>query len=372
MRRLLQCLVVLLTPTLLSAQEEVDFSAKTWIVQGEAKVADHMGQESLLMRSGSAILKDSDLENFTIEYDVAVKGPRSFVGVALRVSAGGGYEDFYIRPHQTGRFDAIQYTPVYNGVSGWQLYPEGNAALDIPRDQWLHVKLVISGSRLEAYFDGASEPAIVVDELVRGESRGLVALKSNFPAEGHPTDFFPTAFANVVIESDDQPASYTEGTPPPEESGFITSWDLSPAFAAPPRALEDIPADWIASDGWETVQTDPEGRVNIAKYRALPQGGGTVLARVMIHSASEQFKKLDFGASDKVSIFLNGRVLFTGDNTYRSRSLRYLGVMTIDNDALFLPLKQGENELIFAVSEAFGGWGVTARLEDLAGVRLEY
>ena len=54
------------------------------------------------------------------------------------------------------------------------------------------------------------------------------------------------------------------------------------------------------------------------------------------------------------------------------RSLRYLGVMTIDNDALFLPLKQGENELIFAVSEAFGGWGVTARLEDLAGIRLEY
>ncbi len=90
----------------------------------------------------------------------------------------------------------------------------------------------------------------------------------------------------------------------------------------------------------------------------------------MIHSTSEQTKQLNFGASDKVSIFLNGRVLFTADNTYRSRSLRYLGIMTIDNDALFLPLKQGENELIFAVSEAFGGWGVTARLEDLAGIRL--
>ncbi len=92
--------------------------------------------------------------------------------------------------------------------------------------------------------------------------------------------------------------------------------------------------------------------------------------RATIHSASEQRKKLNFGASDRVSVFLNGEVLFTGDNTYRSRSLRYLGVMTIDNDALFLPLQQGENELIFAVSEAFGGWGVTARLNDLAGIEL--
>jgi hypothetical protein len=355
----------------MEAQQEVEFSGLTWLIQGEAKIDAHMGQQSLLMRSASAILKDSDLENFTIEYDIAVKGPRSFVGVAFRADTLGGYEDFYIRPHQTGRFDAIQYTPVYHGVSGWQLYPEGNATLDIPRDQWLHVKLVISGSRMEAYIDGQSEPAIVVDELVRGRSRGLLALKSNFPAEGHPADFFPTAFANVVIQSSDELAGYTAAAPPPPETGFITNWDLSPAYAASLGVIEAVPADWIASDGWETVETDSKGRVNIARYRVLPREGGTVLMRATIHSAGEQSKRLNFGASDRVSVFLNGKVLFTGDNTYRSRSLRYLGVMTIDNDALFLPLQQGENELLFAVSEAFGGWGVTARFEDLAGIELK-
>ena len=67
MRDPLLCLLALVTPTILSTQQEVEFSGKTWIVQGEAKVEDHMGQASLLMRSGSAILNDSDLEDFTIE-----------------------------------------------------------------------------------------------------------------------------------------------------------------------------------------------------------------------------------------------------------------------------------------------------------------
>jgi len=32
------------------------------------------------------------------------------------------FEHFYIRPHQSGNPDANQYTPVFNGVSAWQLY----------------------------------------------------------------------------------------------------------------------------------------------------------------------------------------------------------------------------------------------------------
>jgi hypothetical protein len=37
--------------------------------------------------------------------------------------------------------------------------------------------------------------------------------------------------------------------------------------------------------------------------------------------------------------------------------------MTPD-DAVFLPLRPGENELLFAVAETFGGWGLEARLDQ--------
>jgi hypothetical protein len=79
---------------------------------------------------------------------------------------------------------------------------------------------------------------------------------------------------------------------------------------------------------------------------------------------------MGFGFSDRGSVFLNGRLLFTADNTYLSRSGRYLGVMTVDNDTLYLPLAAGDNELVFAVTEAFGGWGFVARLGDTEGIRV--
>ena len=110
--------------------------------------------------------------------------------------------------------------------------------------------------------------------------------------------------------------------------------------------------------------------VNIAEHRAFPPGarGAHVYARAVVRSGEAQTKALNFGFSDRGLVFLNGRLLFSGNNTYRSRSLRYLGAMTVDNDAVYLPLEAGDNELVMVVSESFGGWGLVARLADLDGV----
>jgi 23S rRNA (adenine2503-C2)-methyltransferase len=40
-------------------------------------------------------------------------------------------------------------------------------------------------------------------------------------------------------------------------------------------------------------------------------------------------------------------------------------------DALYLPLVEGENELVVAVAEDFGGWGIQARFEDPSGLALD-
>jgi hypothetical protein len=37
---------------------------------------------------------------------------------------------------------------------------------------------------------------------------------------------------------------------------------------------------------------------------------------------------------------------------------------------VFLPLEKGRNEVRFAVTEAFGGWGIQARLPELAGITI--
>jgi len=75
-------------------------------------------------------------------------------------------------------------------------------------------------------------------------------------------------------------------------------------------------------------------------------------------------KQLNFGYSDTAAVFVNGALVYKGDNTYMSRDYRYLGTIGLF-DSVALPLKSGENEVWIAVTEAFGGWGIMGQLVDL-------
>jgi hypothetical protein len=89
-----------------------------------------------------------------------------------------------------------------------------------------------------------------------------------------------------------------------------------------------------------------------------------VYARTNIPSDRDQVKKLAIGYSDDVSVFLNGQILFRGRSAQNFRDPAFLGIVNPENDALYLPLKRGNNELLLAVSELGGGWGFICRLAD--------
>ena len=74
---------------------------------------------------------------------------------------------------------------------------------------------------------------------------------------------------------------------------------------------------------------------------------------------------LTIGYSDDVSVFLNGRILFRGRSAQNFRDPGFLGIVNPENDAVFLPLRRGGNDLTLAVSELGGGWGFLCRLEPL-------
>ena len=88
----------------------------------------------------------------------------------------------------------------------------------------------------------------------------------------------------------------------------------------------------------------------------------------------------EFSATDEVILsvdyddgyvaYLNGQLLYSGDDRWQSRDYRFLGTVGT-YDALHLPLRAGTNEVILAISESFGGWAVTGNLVPAAGVRLE-
>jgi hypothetical protein len=165
----------------------------------------------------------------------------------------------------------------------------------------------------------------------------------------------------------------------------LTNWSLSPSYDALARNLErPLPASERGAIKWQDVEAESPGFVVINRYRDSPHvrptfnddfskrlepqpGMKVVYARTTIVAECDQVKKLWIGYSDDVSVFLNDQILFRGRSAQYFRDPAFLGIVNPENDAVYLPLKKGTNELMLAVSELNGGWGFICRLADPEG-----
>ena len=290
-----------------------------------------------------------ELLDGTIEADVAVGPERSFHGVFWRGQDAENYESFFVRPHQVGNPDSIQYTPVFNDVSGWQLYhgPGYWTAIDFPLDTWFTIRVVFAGRRAEIHVAG--ELALVVPELKAEPKRGAIGIFA-----GGET-LHVSAFRYDVAANLTEPAP-TEPEPPP---GVVPRWSVSDPFAEHelPAALDTAA---LSARTWTQLEAEPLGLADLARVNGIKDDKNTVFARTRLHSPHAQLLPLDLGFSDRAVVFLNGRRLYRGDDSYRSRDYRFLGSIGY-YDTVYLPLAEGDNELVVAVSESFGGWGIQAR-----------
>lgn len=335
----------------------------------EGRIEDHLGRKSLYLKGGIATVNDVRLTSGVIEFDIAFTGERGFMGGIWRVQDPKNFEEFYVRPHQSGNPDANQYTPVFHGVAGWQLYhgPLYSVPVTYRFNEWTHVKIVFAGAQAEIYYGAMEKPVLFVDELKRAVAPGGVGVSA---LKG----FAPAWFSNFSYTATDSPA-FRGSAPPPAKvpENLVPSWQVSDVFRE--SALDgkhSLGPEDLADRTWTRLDTERSGLANLARLQPATLVTNTVFARKVLHSSREQIKRLDFGFSNKVRFYLNGRLLFRGDDAARSRDYRFLGSIGFF-DALYLPLREGENEILLAVTvnDDLGGWGVQARLEDFAGIILK-
>ena len=322
----------------------------------------YLGKECFLLQSGGIIIKNSDLRDGTIEADISFPHQRGFPGFIVRMQDMLTYENFYVRPHQSGNPDATQYTPVFNGQAGWQLYyGEGfGGAVNLKFSEWNHIRIELHGLQAELFVNDT--PVIKVKELLTGWKGGKIGIISGG---------VPLRVANVqyTIEQGSPPTA----TPIPANGagGVITQWQVSNVtnrgvfdrqYELTPQIKNKLT--------WTSQRSEASGTVNLARFCKLSDTANAVVARVVIESASEQTKELSFGFSDFVTVYLNGKALYYGADNFMSRDYRFLGTIGFF-DKLFLPLKKGTNEVWFVVSENFGGWGVKAKLDNMEGISLK-
>jgi sugar lactone lactonase YvrE len=341
---------LLVAAVAVAEQNVVGFESDQWMLVN-AEVVDFMERSCLM---GQAHLKDVQFENGVIEVDVyvTVDGTRSYPGVDFRIQSDQNYERFYIRPHRANRYpDALQYTPTINGIAGWQLYSGDGftAPLSIPNDKWLHVKMEISGTQARVFIDNADTPALVIPNLKHGISNGSIGV--NGPR--NRTTFFSNFSYRI-----DNTLSFAPPPEPDAPPGILRSWELSQPFKLSQVDFERTPYEQdLAPIKWHGVTSEPSGLVDIGWHTGRTgREPDCVYARTTITSDQDITKELTFGYSDAIVVFLNGNLLFSGNSAYRLRDPSFLGIIGL-NDAVYLPLKKGDNELLLLVAESFGGWG---------------
>jgi hypothetical protein len=334
--------------------EPAKFNSTDW--SRELETVRYQGRDATILAGGSYALKEVDLKDGRVEVDISMHGQRGFVGLVFRYQSEKDFELVYLRPHKSRLPDAVQYAPSFNGMTTWQLYSEGYmAAAELPHNRWMHIAIEFVGTSASVYLDDREEPALVINDLKHGESRGSIGLWGRNVAHFSNLEYGPpTGGAPIAI------------TPEPIEPGIISDWDISEVYESAVQTEAIIPSNI----SWRAVDVEPPGLVNVSRTHAKisteartdqSAGKDLIYARTTVVSATNELRKLHFGYSDGITIFLNGEPIYQGFSAYNARYPFSLGILGTDNDSVFLPLREGENELIFAISEVFGGWGFMAK-----------
>jgi len=368
--RIALCLCLLSAlPIARSAQPiAVAMTADRWQTKENAEFLRQLGFYHGLMRlnTGNAVLKDITFADGTIEFDVNTIG-RGAPGIAFRQQDDANFELLYLRPDPAcPAFRAcVQYTPQTHGVLLWDLFPQYQARAPLRENGWNHIKMVVSGRRMNVFVNDVPSPTLEVGSL-EGD-----ALKGGLRLQG------PGTFANMVITPDAVEGLSPEPARDPLEGdrGLVRDWRLS-AFSTLPNAKDaaynEMPA---ASQAWKPIHTERTGLVNLSREYGLPvraPNRAVAWLKTTITSDRKQTKNVDIGWTRELWVFVNGKLVYSGKNFFDSDSERKFpdGRCSLENGAFPLPLEAGDNEIAVAIANNFFGWGLKLRVTDPEEVRL--
>ncbi len=339
---------------------EIKGSNNEWFVDaknrvGHAKIGEFSGRKSLMIKKGSHILKSNvEFSEGTIEFDVAPLSEAQFIAVIFRRDTFRNYENIYLRPGRSGEYQALQYAPAINSSSTWQIYPEFMRTIEIPRNKWTNVRIDVRDGGMKIYINRSAEPTLKVARLRGIPKKGTVGFWSR--VYDRKSEAWSAAFSNISIAPRTPTGVIAKRFKPP--AGTFDSWQVAEPHELKEGAVTKLPN----LSGWKTVIAEESGLVNLNRALGIRRGRWTAYAKTNIKSPTKKTIALDFSYSDDITIFLNGKPIFSGTNGWESRYPGYMGLVKLGNDRVFLNLKRGNNELVFAVTDQRFGWGFVSKM----------
>jgi len=324
---------------------------------------DHKGVPSFEMNSGSELMtaKDVTFTNGTLEFDMDLK--EGFAGCYFHFENENNSELVYLRdvPDPTKSVGAIQYAPIIKGVNMWDMMYHYQTGANFKKGEWTHFKFVISGSQMLVYVNDMSRPTLEIPRLEGDTTTGGIAFNGN------------CFIANVVLKPNETAGlSPNAGFDPTNyDIRYMRNWQVSEPEPLPlGQELNNSELPDIRTK-WQQVSAERMGLINLSRIYGNSSARRYVWLRTKITATKEVKRKIDFGFSDEVWVFLNDALTYADKSLYgQGMRKKPDGRISIDNSSFEITLKEGQNDLLIGLSNDFYGWGIIARLDDLEGLQL--
>ena len=350
---------------------QVDMTPEHWQADGQVsfRKSERYLHGVMQVTGPGAILKDMTFGNGTIEYDINEDGDEEETsGIWFHRHSAEVAENVYLRPFAdcASTAECLQYAPVSRGNVQWDVYPEYEAAAPVKLKGWNHVKLVISGKRMNVFINGEAKPSLVVGCLGGEFPTGGVQLRGN------------ALYANLTL-APGKVEGLSEAPledPTASDPRYVRHWRLSPILSLPRGQRPAVSAMPSTAASWRVLDAERKGLVNIGRGNGTPQGTPDLAwLKATIDSERPQTRTVAIGWVRQIWVYVNGTQVFAGYNVYYPESARTppLGRLSLTNGSFDLPLRNGTNEVEVAISDDLGhirhwGWGYQLRLDDTQGI----
>ena len=339
----------------------VPFDVAHWDLEGEGTApATYLGQAALRVHTGGATLRGVDLATGAIEYDVAFQAEPAFAGVYFHGDSANNAENFYLRVHKNGGWDSNQYMPVVQGHATWQIYSgaQHSSKETYVIGGWNHIRLEVYDDSADVFVNGRR--SLRIPRLFATPKHGEISIDStaardNVNGQVYYANFRYRAAANA--RPADMPAAHVFSPP-----GLVRRWQVSDEIVLADADRRAAASDW-SGVRWTALPVETNGVADLGRVVAKTAGKHVVIARFEVAAAEPATRLLKVGYSDVARVYVNGTLLFEGDNRQYSHDPGFLGIVGL-NDSLAVPLRRGKNEVAFVVEESSGGWAAEAQFVD--------
>lgn len=364
--------ILALIPFTALAQDKprmIEFAGQTWEINANtAEIVTQYDRTALHLRQGNIWLDEAGFSNGVIEFDVAYDDSTGFIGFMWRTEERNKYEEIYFRSHLSGKPDGVQYTPVENKNSAWQIFTDSNAVAKIDEifTGWNHVKLVMIDDKADLYFN-SDTPILHIPDMKTDLKSGGIGLRSSVAGGNKKSAYFSNFSYRPLATGDTVQTDVVKAIELP--AGLIHNWGISSNIKEDGIKTVKLNPDILNGLKWQELNAETNGILNLSKVATRDFSDNTVLVKLNIVSETEQIKEFRFGYSDRVRLFVNSKLAYSGVARFRSRDHRFYGTVG-PFDTVGINLKKGDNEIIAAVSENFGGWAFMGAIKDRTGLTI--